>query len=436
MQAPVALTILRGPDFNIELANEKALELWDRKMEHVINKQIFDSFPELKAQGWREILQHVYTTGEKYISDETPFFLKRDGQLQAVYINFVYEALKDPNGKITGIMGVGVDVTDQVKARHKTGQVDIHDRNIMTTVFEKLVEKRTNELSTKNIQLKESEERYHKMIDEIQDYAILLINRDGIIQNWNKGAEKIKGYKTEEILGKHFRIFYQREDQEKKLPELMLANATKFGRAMHEGWRVRKDGSKFWGSVTVTALHDENQNIMGFTKITRDLTDIKIANDELKEFAKELELKNIELERMNSELEQFAYVASHDLQEPLRKIRTYSGILSENLQSQPTGVSIQILNKILNAGERMSTLIYDLLNFSRLAYPSDAIEPTDLNKTLQKVIDDFELKIEQKQAQIHLDTLPIINAIPLQMNQLFNNLLNNSLKFSKLDASP
>ena len=127
--------------------------------------------------------------------------------------------------------------------------------------------------------LRRSEARYHQMVDEVEDYAILTLDLDGIIKNWNKGAEKIKGYKPEEIIGKNFRIFYTKEDRNARLPDQLLREAIKNGRVTHEGWRVRKDGTNFWGNVVITALHDENKNVVGFLKVTRDLTERKEAEE-------------------------------------------------------------------------------------------------------------------------------------------------------------
>ncbi|MBS1668263.1 MAG: PAS domain S-box protein [Bacteroidetes bacterium] len=119
------------------------------------------------------------------------------------------------------------------------------------------------------------EEQYHRMIEEVEDYAIILLDRDGIIRNWNKGAEKIKQYSEREIIGKNFSIFYTEGDRQAGLPEKLIQDAIKNGKALHEGWRLRKDGSLFWGSIVITALHDEGGQVIGFTKVTRDLSDRK-----------------------------------------------------------------------------------------------------------------------------------------------------------------
>jgi len=117
------------------------------------------------------------------------------------------------------------------------------------------------------------EQLYSKMVEEVQDYAIILLDLDGTILTWNKGVEKIKGYKAEEIVGQNFNIFYLPQDRQERLPEQLLQLAHREGRAKHIGRRVRKDGTTFWGSILITALHDENGNVLGYTKLTRELRD-------------------------------------------------------------------------------------------------------------------------------------------------------------------
>lgn len=110
-----------------------------------------------------------------------------------------------------------------------------------------------------------------KMIEEIQDYAIILLDIDGTILSWNKGVENIKGYSAEEVIGKNFSMFYMPSDRQANLPEMLINQARKEGRAKHIGRRLRKDGSVFWGSIVITALHDEDNNVVGFTKLTKEL---------------------------------------------------------------------------------------------------------------------------------------------------------------------
>ncbi len=114
---------------------------------------------------------------------------------------------------------------------------------------------------------------HKKMVEEILDYAIILLDIDGTILSWNKGAEQIKGYKAEEIIGQNFRIFYLPKARQEQLPEKLIDLAKREGRARHIGMRVRKDGTMFWGSILITALHDDDGEVVGFTKLTRELRD-------------------------------------------------------------------------------------------------------------------------------------------------------------------
>jgi PAS domain S-box-containing protein len=118
---------------------------------------------------------------------------------------------------------------------------------------------------------------HKKMIEEILDYAIILMDIDGTILSWNKGAEKIKGYKENEILGQNFRIFYMPQDRQAGLPEQLIDLAKKEGRARHIGRRLKKDGTIFWGSILITALHDDNNEVIGFTKLTKELNENELS---------------------------------------------------------------------------------------------------------------------------------------------------------------
>jgi PAS domain S-box-containing protein len=269
-----------------------------------------------------------------------------------------------------------------------------------------------------------SEERYHQMIAEVQDYAIIFLDTQGNIQNWNTGAEFIKGYHSTEIQGKNFEIFYTEHDRIDGLPNKLLSEAAKHGRAHHEGWRVRKDGSKFWGNTVITALHNKKGNLIGFSKVTRDLTEKKSAEDKLLRYA-------AELESQNKELEQFAYIASHDLQEPLRKIQTFAELIQDNLKDEQ--VVKRYFDKIQDSAKRMAELIKSVLNFSKLSQiEAEAVE-VDLNVIVANILADFELLIAERHAIITVDHLPTIKGISLHLSQLFANLISNGIKFAQTE---
>jgi PAS domain S-box-containing protein len=271
--------------------------------------------------------------------------------------------------------------------------------------------------------LKFSEERYHQMVAEVQDYAIILLDAHGIIENWNAGAEYIKGYSSKEIVGRRFDIFYPEPDRRNNLPDQLLNEARENGKATHEGWRVRKDGTRFWGMVVITALHNKNHEVIGFSKVTRDLTQKKIADDKLAAYSAELEMQN-------SELEQFAYVASHDLQEPLRKIQTFSELIRKNIHDED--FVTRYFGKLDLSARRMSDLIKSLLNYSRLSQGKENISKgkVDLNILMNEIKQDFELLIEERNATISCGLLPVVFGDHVQLGQLFSNLISNSLKYT------
>ncbi|HEY5919925.1 MAG TPA: PAS domain S-box protein [Chryseolinea sp.] len=324
-------------------------------------------------------------------------------------------ALHNERGEIFGFSKVTKDLTEKKIAEDKLANY-------------------ADELLFSNEELKKSEERFHKMVSEVKDYAIILLDKNGIIQNWNAGAEFIKGYTAAEAVGKSFEMFYPPEDQKTRLPNKLLEEAARMGRVANEGWRVRKDGTKFWGSVVITALHDSNKAIIGFSKVTRDLTERKKAEDQSKEDAVELERKNRALERVNAEISSFAYVASHDLKEPLRKIQTFASRIPETM-NKPEAV-LELLGKISGTAARMQKLMEDLLTYSQLSASNGNFQKVDLNVVMDTVLRDLELSISDKNAQLKIDRLPTINGIAFQLEQLFINLLSNALKFSKIDEPP
>jgi PAS domain S-box-containing protein len=287
------------------------------------------------------------------------------------------------------------------------------------------------ELQQKNAEMIKNEQRFHKMTELVEDYAILMLDREGYIQNWNKGAEKIKGYKAEEILGKHFRIFYTAEDQKDRLPEKLIDKAMREGKATHEGWRARKNGENFWGYIVITTLYDESNNVFGFSKVTRDLTEKRQAEQMLQQLAENLQKKNQELEQSNKELESFSYAASHDLQEPLRKIKTFSHFILDNDKDKFSGTTGDYFQRIISAADRMQHLIEALMSFSRIGATTPVLEEINLGEAFEEAKKDLIDIIEEKRTVIECAPLPSIRGVFLQLQQVFANILGNSIKYSK-----
>lgn len=281
------------------------------------------------------------------------------------------------------------------------------------------------QLQLTRLELKQTRDNYQNMVEEVKDYAILMIDLDGNILNWNKGAEKIKGYTASEIIGKNFRLFYTAKDRAAQVPEQLLNAAINDGRVQHEGWRVRKDGTLFWSNVTITAMHDSKGQITCFLKITHDLTEQKLAEENRRIYTEKLEIKN-------RELEQFTYIASHDLQEPLRSISSLAEMIVEQYQGKLDAEADTYLQFITQSVNRMSQLIKGLLDYSRLG-KAELDSHVDCNEIMGTVIADLRSAIHDSNAIINVKQLPVLSAYPMELKLLFQNLLSNAIKFRKKD---
>ena len=434
LHAPIGICILDAPSLIAEIVNESFIEVAGKPYEAIIGKYYWDAFSEARPY-YESALHQVVDEGITYHANEVKLMLIRHGREEIVYVSFVYAPLKDEEGKVKKVAIWVLDNTPQVVARQRIEESENKYRDLSNSL-EIQVQERTRELKELNESLVKSEQRYHQMVEEVQDYAILYINRDGVVENWNKGAEKIKGYLSSEIIGQNFSVFYTEEDRKNNLPKQLLDRATQNGRAVQEGWRVRKDGTLFWASVVITAVHNKLNEVIGFSKVTHDLTQKKKASDNLKASAMELEQKNTDLAKMNKELQSFAYISSHDLQEPLRKIQTFSTMIMDKEYQNLSDDGKDRFQRMQNAAKRMRALIEDLLTYSRASSNEKKFRNTDLNKILEEVKEDLKEELEQKHAQIETTTLCRVNIIPFQFRQMIYNLISNSLKFSNSSRSP
>jgi light-regulated signal transduction histidine kinase (bacteriophytochrome) len=213
------------------------------------------------------------------------------------------------------------------------------------------------------------------------------------------------------------------------VPQRLLEEAKVKGKAMHEGWRVRKDMTMFWGSVVITALHDDDNTIIGFSKVTRDLTERKLAEEKMKDYARELEFQN-------QELQQFAFAAAHDMKEPLRKIQLYTTSILNNLSGQIPEKERDYLARSAEAVSRMQRLIDDILTYSRTSVGNEAMELVDLQQLLTEVRGSYLESMSETKAVIEFHQLPTVPGIPFQLRQLFDNIIGNALKYRHPDRTP
>jgi PAS domain S-box-containing protein len=286
--------------------------------------------------------------------------------------------------------------------------------------------------------------------------AIYTCDADGYITFYNKAAVELWG--REPQIGKDlwcgsWKIYNPDDGSRMDLSDCPMARALKGGKPVRGEEIIveRPDGVRRNILPHPDPIFDTNGKVIAAVNMLVDITTLKqkenelrsseeklkrLANDlkiRVEERTRELNDANASLTSINKELEQFAFIASHDMQEPLRKIKTFTNRLDRNSADQLDQVSKSYLNKIKSSSERMEALIHDVLNYSRLGYFENQFVETDLNQTVQNLLNDFEVLIEEKRAVINSDKLPVIPAIPLQMNQLFHNLFSNALKFSKAD---
>lgn len=267
------------------------------------------------------------------------------------------------------------------------------------------------------------------LVASVQDYAILLLDVEGHIATWNTGAERLKGWTEAEIVGRHFSTFYPPEDVAAGKPEWELEEAAATGRVEDESWRVRRDGTTFWANVVITALRDETGELRGYGKVTRDLTERRAQEEALRRSRDELEQTTRELRRSNADLEQFAFSASHDLQEPLRKIASFTQMLQSRYAGQLDDRADTYMELTVSGAKRMQTLIHDLLAFARAGHGDVVMRDVELSEVLAEVRSDLSAAVEESGAAIEVGDLPRVTGDRSLLTQLFQNLIANAVKF-------
>lgn len=287
------------------------------------------------------------------------------------------------------------------------------------------------------------ENSYRLIVEAVKDYAIFMLDREGRVATWNAGAQRIKGYDRSDVVGKHFSLFYKQEDIARNHPQNELSVAIAEGRYEEEGWRVRKDGTQFWANVVITRVDNENGEVVGFAKVTRDLTERKKAEENLRQANESLERRvierTLELERALSSRDEFLSIASHELKTPLTSLKLQLQVLRRRVRPDAnTTPSPQNIADAVDLGIRqvnsLSQLIDDLLDVSRIQTGNFElhIAPTNISRTVEDIAARFsqqmmaagctlELDLDHK-ARGHWDEY--------RLEQVLINFLSNAIKYA------
>jgi len=336
--------------------------------------------------------------------EEEGWRVRKDGS--RFWANVIITAVRDEDGVLIGFGKVTRDLTarrlseEQLRARHA-------------------------ELRVANAQL----EQFRRLVESVHDYAIFMLDPGGHVATWNSGAQLMKGYTAEDIIGRPFALFYTAEDRARDHPAHELEIAAREGRYEEEGWRVRKDGSRFWANVVITAVRNDSGVLGGFAKVTRDLTTRRATEQALR-------VAHEDLRRSNEELERFAVVAAHDLREPLTTVAGFAALLEERHARDMAPDARQYLEHITASADRMRRLIDSLLSYARSGGGDPATHAVDVRAAAERVIDDLAVTVRERSAQVvvRIDGDVRVRADESDVELVLQNLLSNALKFGDARA--
>jgi len=270
--------------------------------------------------------------------------------------------------------------------------------------------------------LHRSEQTFRILVESVQDCAIFMLDLDGRVASWNAAAERIKGYGAQEIIGEHFSTFYPPDDVAQGKPQWALEIAEREGRHEDEGWRVRQDGTRFWANTVISPMRDAQGGLIGYAKVTRDLTQRRRADQALAQ--------------TNQELERFSYSVSHDLRAPLRAINGFAQALWDDHAEKLGDEGKRLLAVIRDSAKLGGELIDGLLNFSRLGRQALARTPVDLNALVESVVAELRQTQGSVAVDVALAPLPPASGDGALLRHVLVNLIGNAFKFSAQRAHP
>ena len=277
--------------------------------------------------------------------------------------------------------------------------------------------------------LRQSEERFRLLVEAVGDYAIFMLDPDGRVVSWNTGAQRSKGYTSREIIGQHFRIFYPEESQADRHPERELEIALAEGRYEEEGWRIRKDGTRYWANVVITAMFNDIGEHIGFAKVTRDRTEQRIAEQEREQTNAELEELNDRLQQAAADQSQFLAVTAHELRTPAAVLRGSADTLSRHWTDLGERERIGLLDGMTSSADRLGRLLEDLLTASKL--DANALHLNPVRISIVTLIDSAAETARAARAgvDIRVEAIPDVEVLvdPGRLGQAIDNLVGNAV---------
>ncbi len=380
------------PEGYIQTWNEGAKRITGYEAAEIIGSHFSRFHPpeDMAAQNSEQELMLAVTDGR--VEDEN-WRVRKDGS--RFWANVVITALLDPEtGELRGFGQVVRDLTERKQAEER---------------------------------LRQSVEQFRLLVEEVEEYAIFMLDPTGRVATWNSGAEKTKGYTLEEIIGEHFERFYTPEDRARGKPAWMLAEATAKGHVRDQGLRVRKDGSTFHADVLITAVHDSEGNLRGFSKVTRDIT------DQLR--TREMEAAKLAAEKANQAKDDFLAVLSHELRTPLTPVIAGANYLIENSAVVGREELIEELTSIRRNAKLEAQLIDDLLDLTRISRGKIELhcEAVDVHAAIRDALEILQEDIVAKELVVTSDLSAQEHwtwADPTRLRQVFWNLVNNAVKFT------
>lgn len=335
----------------------------------------------------------------------------RDGRV--VWFHCEAKIVRDERGRPWFLHGLAVDITElkETQAQLQQAHAEARERALELEMANGKLTSQIAEREAAEKSLRESEERFRLLVEGVKDYALFMLDPDGYVVSWNRGAERLKGYAASEIIGKHFSQFYLQEDIQKGAPATGLGIARSAGRYEAEGWRVRRDGSKFWANVLITALTDKTGQFSGFAKLTRDMTEQKLIQDKLQES-----------ERLAA-IGATAAVFAHEIGNPLNGISTFLQFLRLELEKINHDAQLdETLDLVLKEVYRLGGLLGD---FRSLARPRQLdISPTDLAQLVTEILKVHAAEYAERGIVVEQDFPPDLPMVPADAERLKPALLN------------